>query len=65
MKIDDLPHVHVGKGVAHNNDEGLVEALGEPLDPSHRSHKLVLSGKVDLRAVHLGRSPIEPQDYIC
>jgi hypothetical protein len=28
---DDLSHVYVGEGVAHDDEEGLVEALADPL----------------------------------
>src|SRR5919112_1283438 len=64
MEGHDLSHVHVGQGVAHDDDEGLVEAVGDTLDAPRRPHKFVLAGYADLRAVHAGRTPVGVQDGV-
>src|SRR5215211_3361214 len=48
---DELLDVHIRQGVARDDDEGVVEPLGEALDAAGRAPQLVFPAQVDLHAV--------------
>lgn len=46
VKADHFSHVYIGEGVAHDDHEGLVEAVGEALYTAGCARQFLLAGKV-------------------
>src|SRR5215210_8410724 len=60
----DFSHIHVGQGVAHDDDEGLAEVGGDPPYASCRAQEPVLMSDTNPRAVYAGHTPVGIQDGI-
>src|SRR4030095_8927393 len=64
LVVHQLRDVHVGQRVARDDDEGVVEPVGEALDAPGRAQQLVFPLQVDAHGVHPGLFTVGSQERV-